>query len=163
MSRGRSSPVWKMPDDDFRKLVASSSTYTAVLKAFGFRNKGWHSTILKRRIAEMGIDCSHFSARTDGVVRYNFEHRIATADMLVENSSCDRGAVKRRILSERLIPNRCAICGCEPVHNGKPLVLVLDHANGVNNDNRRRNLRLLCPNCNSQQPTFAGRRFKRHR
>jgi hypothetical protein len=34
--------------------------------------------------------------------------------------------------------------------------LVLDHINGVSGDNRPTNLRLLCPNCNSQQPTHGG-------
>ena len=35
--------------------------------------------------------------------------------------------------------------------------MVLDHINGINNDHRLENLRMLCPNCNSQQDTFAGR------
>jgi hypothetical protein len=42
------------------------------------------------------------------------------------------------------------------VWNGKSIRLVLDHANGVKGDNRPTNLRLLCPNCNSQQSTHAG-------
>jgi 5-methylcytosine-specific restriction endonuclease McrA len=49
------------------------------------------------------------------------------------------------------------LCGQQPMWNGKQLVLILDHINGINNDNRLENLRLLCPNCNSQTPTFAGR------
>jgi hypothetical protein len=40
--------------------------------------------------------------------------------------------------------------------------LVLDHINGVNDDDYTpSNLRLLCPNCNSQTPTFCGRNMKR--
>jgi hypothetical protein len=38
--------------------------------------------------------------------------------------------------------------------------MVLDHINGVPNDNRLENLRFLCPNCNSQTDTFAGRNVK---
>lgn len=40
--------------------------------------------------------------------------------------------------------------------NGKPLPLILDHKNGVNSDNRPKNLRFLCPNCDSQLETRAG-------
>jgi len=46
---------------------------------------------------------------------------------------------------------------------GKPLVLVLDRINGVNDDYKTQNLRLLCPNCNSQTPTFCGRNMKKRR
>ena len=38
--------------------------------------------------------------------------------------------------------------------------MVIDHINGVANDNRLENLRMLCPHCNSQQDTFAGRNCK---
>ena len=44
--------------------------------------------------------------------------------------------------------------------NGKPLVLILDHINGNAEDNRYENLRFVCPNCNSQLPTFTGRNKK---
>jgi hypothetical protein len=37
------------------------------------------------------------------------------------------------------------------VWNGKQITLILDHVNGVNSDDRVENLRLLCPNCDSQQ------------
>lgn len=53
------------------------------------------------------------------------------------------------------------MCGLGNNWNGKPLVLILDHINGIYNDNRIENLRLLCPNCNSQTDTFAGRNCKK--
>lgn len=37
----------------------------------------------------------------------------------------------------------------------------MDHINGIHNDHRIENLRLLCPNCHSQTKTFAGRRHKK--
>ncbi len=40
--------------------------------------------------------------------------------------------------------------------------MVLDHINGECTDYRIENLRLLCPNCNSQQDTFAGRNKGRY-
>ena len=53
--------------------------------------------------------------------------------------------------------NQCAICGCEPVHNGKPLVFIVDHVDGKASNNKRSNLRCICPNCDSQLETFKSR------
>jgi hypothetical protein len=59
------------------------------------------------------------------------------------------------------IPLRCDVPECifysSPlIWNGKEVKLILDHVNGVSGDNRPKNLRLLCPNCNSQQTTHGG-------
>jgi hypothetical protein len=35
--------------------------------------------------------------------------------------------------------------------------LILDHINGINNDDRLENLRWVCPNCNSILPTTGSR------
>jgi hypothetical protein len=41
---------------------------------------------------------------------------------------------------------------------GRPLVLQLDHINGINSDNRLTNVRVLCPNCHSHTDTYCNRR-----
>ena len=50
--------------------------------------------------------------------------------------------------------HRCAICGIENMWNGKPIVFVLDHIDGNSNNHNRNNLRLICPNCDSQLDTY---------
>ena len=51
----------------------------------------------------------------------------------------------------------CAICGAAGTWLGLPLALVLDHIDGDPTNNRRENLRLVCPNCDSQLPTYKSR------
>lgn len=58
---------------------------------------------------------------------------------------------------------RCAICDMLAQWNGLPLVLVLDHIDGDADNNRRDNLRLVCPNCDSQLPTYKARNKGRGR
>lgn len=64
---------------------------------------------------------------------------------------------------------RCAICGMGRVWNDKTLYFVLDHVDGDPTNNARENLRLICPNCDSQLPTFKsrnkgnGRHYRRQR
>jgi hypothetical protein len=53
--------------------------------------------------------------------------------------------------------HRCAICAGIAEWNGAPLILVLDHVDGDASNNRRENLRLICPNCDSQLPTYKMR------
>jgi protein-arginine kinase activator protein McsA len=64
--------------------------------------------------------------------------------------------VLRRQVKEYLLIKQnycCAICGSLNVHNNKPLIFVLDHVDGNWQDNHKSNLRMICPNCNSQLET----------
>lgn len=59
----------------------------------------------------------------------------------------------------------CIICGKQfypsskmsGIWNNKPLVFILDHIDGHANNNTRTNLRLICPNCDSQLDTYKSK------
>lgn len=50
----------------------------------------------------------------------------------------------------------CQICGIKEWCD-KPTPLILDHIDGNSENNAKENLRLVCPNCDAQLPTFSGK------
>ena len=66
-----------------------------------------------------------------------------------------RNAIRAYLYKEQ--DNCCAICGMPAEWEGQPLNLILDHIDGDALNNKRPNLRLICPNCDSQLPTYKSR------
>ncbi len=80
-------------------------------------------------------------------------------------AGASRSTVRRQYARWRKdagLPVRCDIKACV-FHTapllwlGQPLPLILDHINGNCLDNNPRNLRYLCPNCDSQLSTRGGK------
>jgi hypothetical protein len=97
------------------------------------------------------------------VVRNRYGLTKTDEEVFVENSNYARHNIKTRILRQNRIPYVCACCGIGPIWNSKPMPLILDHINGINNDNRIENLRFVCSNCDSQLPTYKAKNRKRVR
>ncbi len=56
----------------------------------------------------------------------------------------------------------CEECGWAKRSEDGRIPLELDHINGDSHDNRLENLRILCPNCRSLEPTHRGMNIKAH-
>lgn len=89
-----------------------------------------------------------------------FEHKEGYKKLLVGDPSIMRAnyspkAYKQDILEEQ--GGVCDICHSLPIHNGKPLTFILDHIDGHAANNKRDNLRCICPNCDSQLDTYKSK------
>lgn len=77
---------------------------------------------------------------------------------MVEGSRYSRNHLKERLYREGLKERRCEVCGQGELWQGRRMGLILDHVNGVRDDHRLANLRILCPNCAATLDTHCGRK-----
>lgn len=145
-------------DEQLWEAVTKSKTVSQVISQLGLVVAGGNFESIKIHIERLKIDTSHFDTQTDRISRLHEIMRNRKPDELlfVENSSVKGGKLKKRFIASG-VSYVCSECKLLPEWNGKKLVLQIDHINGINTDNRKENLRFLCPNCHSQTPTFAGK------
>jgi hypothetical protein len=82
---------------------------------------------------------------------------------MVENSTYRRGKLKERLLAAGIKKPVCEMCGQGELWHGNRMSLVLDHINGIANDHRLENLRVVCPNCAATLANHCGRNLPRER
>jgi len=148
--------------EQLKKAVKESRSIRQVLACLGLREAGGNYSQIRDHIRRQELDTSHFhgQAWNKGLKipgRYLYE----TKNLLVRDSGYQSYKLKKRLLSEGLKLPRCEQCGWHKKSPDGRLPLELDHINGNNRDNRLENLRILCPNCHSLQPTHRGRNIKR--
>jgi hypothetical protein len=144
-------------EDEVRAAVADSLSYAEVLRRLGLRAAGGNHRTIRKYVEDVWrIPVDHFDAqrarRSPAPARAS-----PLAEVLVEASTYHRGHLKRRLLAEGLKRPECEICGQGEIWRGRRMSLVLDHINGVHDDHRLENLRILCPNCNATLDTHCGR------
>jgi len=160
--RRKTNPIWQIPLDELKKITAESSSLAVIFKHFKMSSASANYRVLKQRLSEEEINYSHISLGVGSNKGRKFHGMgVPLSEVMVENSSYHRGSLKKRLIKNGMLKNKCAICDLEPIWQDKKLVMVIDHINGKGNDHRLENLRLLCPNCNSQTPTFSGRHRKK--
>lgn len=142
---------------ELREVVARSSTLAEVLRHFGLRAAGGNFRLLRRWLDTWQISTAHFT----GTPPPRRREAIPLAEVLVRDSTYHRGHLKERLYREGLKDRRCELCGQGEQWQGRVMALILDHINGVSDDNRLENLRIVCPNCAATLETHCGRKNRR--
>lgn len=152
--------IYKLTNQEFIDLVKSSLNTSEVLFKLGYTTTGnsWGYSQIKQRMQELNLSGKDFRGKS-AIVEKTEQNVVDPKELFCKDSKHARCVLRRAIISENLIPYKCAICGITE-WQGKNLSLELDHINGINNDNRLENLRFLCPNCHSQTVTYGSKNQK---
>lgn len=141
----------RFTDEDLALAVAQAVNYSEVCRLLGKTSpSGGTLAHVRKRIAAAGLDISHFTFRP----RHQPPHvgRLDHTDVFVSGVRRRRSQLLRALL-EIGVPYECALCANPGEWQGALLPLEIDHIDGDRTNHARVNLRLLCPNCHSQQAT----------
>ena len=145
--------IWlDISEEQWRKIISTSLTRAEVARKVNRCPNSSFNERLKKYCDKHNISIKHFTVNENGnKEKYQLE------EILVENSPASRKTLRDYLAKYNILEYKCAICGNIGEWNGVSLTLQIDHINGINNDNRKENLRWLCPNCHSQTDTFTGK------
>jgi len=141
------------------KAIKKSLCKAEVLTLLGLKACGSNYKTFDKYVSMYNLDTSHFTGRVwnTGKRFREFGKKLNIETILVENSTyTNTNRLRIRLINEGLKEEKCNNCGLTHWLDNK-IPLELDHINGINNDHRIENLRLLCPNCHALTSTYRGK------
>jgi hypothetical protein len=150
----------KFTQAELENAVKKSTCYVEVLRNLKMCERGNNYITLRKYIALWKINLEHFTNASQRARLYLNKPPKPLEEVLTRNSDYNRASLKKRLYETGLKKPICELCGQDENWNGKKMSLILDHKNGIRNDNRLINLRIVCPNCNATLDTHCGKQSK---
>ena len=150
--------IWNnISEKDWKEIINNSTNFSEIARKVN-RTPGSHFNIKLREYACMhNISLEKFNNNNNNNNNTNGKEKYVLEDILIQNSPITRKVLINYLAKYNVLEYKCAICGNKGEWNGVSLTLQIDHINGIRDDNRKENLRWLCPNCHSQTDTYTGK------
>ncbi|MFJ9196858.1 HNH endonuclease [Streptomyces flaveolus] len=149
-------------EEQLRDLVPHCTSYADVMRGLGLEVNDVNHRRVRRAAARLGLATDHFERRAWGRTEPPAPEPTAHRVLVVRPTHTGRTnrAQLHRALAEIGVPYACEQCGNTGEWLGHPITLQIDHVNGNWRDNRRENLRYLCPNCHALTETWCRQKGK---
>ena len=159
----------KLPfsENEARAAIKRARCWAEATRFLGYRVAGGNTATVKKYAERWQIATDHFDHRA--VIREGLAQGRRNrgskplSEILTADSGYSRNHLKDRLYREGLKTRACELCGQVEEWRGRKMSLILDHVNGVGDDNRIENLRIVCPNCAATLDTHCGRNLPRER
>jgi hypothetical protein len=143
-------------EKEARAAIAESLSSAEALRRLGMCASGGAHAVLKKYARLWSISTEHWDPYA-AVRGQGSRRRRPIEEILVEHSTFSRSHLKDRLYEEGLKNPICELCGQDEMWRGRLMSLILDHINGIADDHRLTNLRIVCPNCAATLDTHCAR------
>lgn len=144
-------------EQELRNAIENSICISDVCKVLNITVCTYNYTRIREQCNEYNIKYDHFDVKLSQ--RRN-KFIWSAEGLLTNNSTMARSNLRKVLIRLGYYTGECSECGITD-WNGKPLIIEIDHIDGISENNEITNLRWLCPNCHSQTETFRNSRARR--
>jgi hypothetical protein len=151
-----SKPSTKYTAESLREVVAVSESISDVLRKVGLVAMGGNFSSIRRAIGRFGINTDHFKGQRWRGGKHTGPKKPLSW-YLKKDTYVSSNYLRRRLIREWVKQEKCEMC-CLTTWLGKPIALELEHCDGNHQNNELENLKILCPNCHAQTPTYRNKK-----
>ena len=143
--------LWeKFSEEELRKIVQESNSYTQVCKKIGYKG-GSGVSLVKEMIEKYHFDITHFTGQ--GWKKNKYDYSKFQSDTYMKNGR----ALPILIFKRGHQCERCKLTKWNDVN----IPLEVHHKDGNRFNNKEENLELLCPNCHALTDNYRGKNIKK--
>lgn len=145
-------------DEDLLAAHAGSRSVSEILRKLGLRPSGGNYEFIQDHMERLSLAKPCPDRGWSRGLKLGPKRELD--EFLVEGKRVNSDRLRKRLITEGIKQHKCESCGLTE-WNDQPIPLELDHIDGDRKNNLLSNLRILCPNCHAQTPTYRGRNINR--